>query len=544
VVAQTPNNKFGIHFAQPHFSDLKKAAEMLNANGGDWGYVTLVIQEDDQNIQKWQEVFDLLREYHLIPIIRIATHPDGAKWKRPSKDEAQSWADFLESLHWVVKNRYVVLFNEPNHGSEWGGTVDAYDFAETTKLFAEKLKAKNSDFFIMLGAVDASAPTSMPNYLGEEYFFQNFFEKVSVADFERLFGGLASHSYPNPAFSGSPWDSGRGTVKSYEWELDLLRSLGVNKKLPVFITETGWSAGRLSRETIASYFQVAYQNVWLMDERIVAVTPFVFDYQGEPFLNFSWKLYQTEDYYPQYYTIQSLSKTKGEPEQIDIGEFLVDLPKELVTNSNYHFKVKLRNKGQAIWDKKWDYELKMIDYERTSLEYFASDIKNIRPFEEAEIDLYIKTNESIGKKSGKAVLAKGNKTILGVNDWSFEIVPLPSLKFTIQLFPKLISSGDHFEIQIFDEKGELVFKKGGVRVVRGTGIIDDVQNVIPNKRYRIVVLNPYYLPRQGFLIIQRRDNLIRFKKMFPLDFDQNGRLDSGDFSKLTQNLELIRLLFP
>ena len=123
-------------------------------------------------------------------------------------------------------------------------------------------------------------------------------------------------------------------------------------------------------------------------------------------------------------------------------------------------------------------------------------------------------------------------------------MPLPSLKFTIQLFPKLISSGDHFEIQIFDEKGELVFKKGGVRVVRGTGIIDDVQNVIPNKRYRIVVLNPYYLPRQGFLIIQRRDNLIRFKKMFPLDFDQNGRLDSGDFSKLTQNLELIRLLFP
>ncbi len=546
IFAQGPNNKFGIHFAQPHFSDLKKASEMLNANGGDWGYVTLVIQEDDRDKQKWQEIFDLLREYHLIPIIRIATHPDGAKWRRPSKDEAQGWADFLDSLHWVVKNRYVVLFNEPNHGGEWGGTVDAYDFAETTKEFAKKLKEKSSDFFVMLGAIDGSAPTSMPNYLGEEYFFHNFFERVSVDDFERLFDGLASHSYPNPAFAGTPWDSGRGTVKSYEWELGLLGSLGVNKKLPVFITETGWKRTIQNSESIIqNYFRIAYEQVWLPDERVVAVTPFVFDYQGEPFLNFSWKLYQTEEFYPQYYTIQSLSKTKGEPEQIDIGEFLVDLPKELVANSNYHFKVKLKNKGQAIWDKRFGYQLSVISYQKEKLlEYVASDIKNIRPFEEAEIDLYIKTNENIGKKSGRVVLTKNNKTILGIEDWNFEIVPLPSLKYKISLFPKLITKGERFEIQIFDEKEELVFKKGGVGVVRGTGILNDVQNVIPNKRYRIVVLNPYYLPRQGFLTIRRGENLMRFKKMFPLDFNQNGRFDGNDIGALFKNSELLRLFLP
>ncbi|PIV62699.1 hypothetical protein COS12_01355, partial [Candidatus Roizmanbacteria bacterium CG01_land_8_20_14_3_00_33_9] len=69
-----PNNKFGIHLAQPHHDEIKKAAELVNSNGGDWGYVTLIIQENDRSVQKWQEIFDLLRQYHLIPIIRLATH--------------------------------------------------------------------------------------------------------------------------------------------------------------------------------------------------------------------------------------------------------------------------------------------------------------------------------------------------------------------------------------------------------------------------------------------------------------------------------------
>lgn len=253
-----PNNKFGIHLAQPHLSDLKKTAEMVNANGGDWGYVTLVIQDDDRNRQKWQEIFDLLREEHLIPIIRIATHPEGANWKRPVKEDAQSWVDFLDSLHWVIKNRYVILFNEPNHGTEWGGTVDAEDYAKVSLVFAQKLKTKNSDFFIILAGLDASAPSSLPVYESEENFLRQIVDS-SIKNIFDYIDGLSSHSYPNPGFSGSPWNSGRGTVQTYDWELNLLKSLGVQKNLPVFITETGWSASRLSRETVASYLQNAYQ---------------------------------------------------------------------------------------------------------------------------------------------------------------------------------------------------------------------------------------------------------------------------------------------
>jgi hypothetical protein len=39
-----PNNKFGIHLAQPEDSDIDRADELVNSNGGEWGYITLVIQ--------------------------------------------------------------------------------------------------------------------------------------------------------------------------------------------------------------------------------------------------------------------------------------------------------------------------------------------------------------------------------------------------------------------------------------------------------------------------------------------------------------------
>ncbi|MFZ5366355.1 MAG: hypothetical protein ACOZBZ_03605 [Patescibacteria group bacterium] len=46
----SPNNKFGIHITQAE--DLPLAAELVNSSSGDWGYVTVVIQEDDRNQEK------------------------------------------------------------------------------------------------------------------------------------------------------------------------------------------------------------------------------------------------------------------------------------------------------------------------------------------------------------------------------------------------------------------------------------------------------------------------------------------------------------
>src|SRR3989339_1992713 len=143
IFAAIPNNKFGISLAQPNIDEFSKVRELVNSNGGDWGYVTLIIEEKDRNKEKWQGIFNQLRRLHLIPIIRLATSAEGENWRRPEIQDAQGWADFLDSLNWVIKNRYIILFNEPNHGSEWGGEVDAKSYAEISQEFAKKLKEKN-----------------------------------------------------------------------------------------------------------------------------------------------------------------------------------------------------------------------------------------------------------------------------------------------------------------------------------------------------------------------------------------------------------------
>jgi len=539
IFAAVPNNKFGIHLAQPNFEDLESAAKLINSKDGDWGYVTLVIQEDDRKKEKWQEVFNQLRKLHLIPIIRLATKPEGALWRRPNKDEAGEWADFLDSLNWVTKDRYIILFNEPNHGAEWGGAVDVKNYSEVAVEFAKRLKEKNPDFFIMLAGLDASAPNSYPKYEDEQLFLQDLFNNVTIEQFNNLFSGLASHSYPNPAFAGSPWDYGRGSVRTYQWELGLLKEFGVKKELPVFITETGWRRG--SEQLVADNITNAYNNIWLPDSQVKAVTPFILNYQGSPFLDFSWQKFQSNDFYQPYYSVQDLTKIKGEPIQKESGEIDFKLPGKLVASSTYQFNLRLKNTGQGYWDKSGGYQLS-IETEKKTFSWLIGDIKNIMPFEERQIAFLIKTNDQLGKKNINIFIQKNNQKIFKSDNWQFEILPLPSLDFTIGLFPKLNDQGTDFEIQVFDKNQNLVFQKKNQTVGGGNGILNDIQNIVIGEEYRIVVLKPYYLPRQGFVTFKQNNNKIIFKSMLPIDFDTDGKLSFNDFITLLKNPKLLKLL--
>ncbi|OIO07175.1 hypothetical protein COW98_01965 [Candidatus Roizmanbacteria bacterium CG22_combo_CG10-13_8_21_14_all_35_9] len=528
-----PNNKYGIHLAQPHLEDLDSAAKLVNSTGGDWGYITLIIQENDRNREKWQRIFNRLRELHLIPIIRLATQSEGENWRRPEEKDADDWVKFLDSLNWVVKNRYIVLFNEPNHGLEWGGEVDEKSYAEVAFTFAKALKEKDQDFFVMLAGFDASAPSWPSGMEDEEIFLRKIFN-FSFLIFNYI-DGWVSHSYPNPNFSGSPWASGRGTVRTYDWELALLGRLGVNKELPVFITETGWKRG--SEEGVAENFRSVYENVWQPDDRVMVVTPFVFDYQSDPFLEFSWKKYQSSDFYQQYYTVQSLLKTKGEPEQIEKGSISFDLPKELVAQSKYNFRVSLKNQGQAVWDKNESYELGVMSYEGNKLTNFLiSDIKDIKPFEEKTIDFSLKTNEEKEKEEIKFFLVKDNKTILESKPWQFKILPLPDLNVEVNFWPIRRAKGDNFEVQLFDVDERLVFKKTGVKVDKGLGMIKNIQNIAIDELYRVVILKPGYLPRQTYIVFKTKGNLAKFKSMLPFDLNSDGKFDFRDVKFLFYHL--------
>jgi hypothetical protein len=367
-----PNNNFGMHLITPSPDESSPAADIINTTGGDWGYVVVIITESERDTTKWQQFFDDLRRRHLIPIVRIATGAERDYWTRPNESQPQAWADFLDSLNWPIKNRYVTIYNEPNHAKEWGDSTDPASYAKVLDKTIDALKAKSPDFFVLNAGLDALSPQQLPNYM-DSFEYMRQMNNAVPGIFNKL-DGWASHSYPNPNFSGSPTATGKGTVGSWKAELDLLRSIGVTKNLPVFIKETGWkhsgngtAARLLSPETVADYYRRAFQESW-NDPRIVAITPFVLSYQTEPFKSFSFRKIDAESppklsltqtvqgaelpkFHPQYYALADLVKTKGSPIQTNTAK-LTDgqIYPSIVSGEEYVLHLTFTNTGQSIWN--------------------------------------------------------------------------------------------------------------------------------------------------------------------------------------------------
>jgi hypothetical protein len=180
---------------------------------------------------------------------------------------------------------------------------------------------------------------------------ESFFLKKMITTEPNLFdnlNGWVSHSYPNPGFAGRETDTGRGTINTFDWELNYLKNLGVTKDLPVFITETGWSNQKIDNNKITLMYDYAFKNVW-NDPRVVAVTPFILNYPQDPFSEFSW---QKGDgtFYPYYTGVQAISKIAGAPVQIVSGQVLGAIAQPVAPpGSDFLGAVLAKNTGQSIW---------------------------------------------------------------------------------------------------------------------------------------------------------------------------------------------------
>ena len=304
-----PNNKFGVHILFPE--EIERASDMVNSNGGEWGYVTIPIQAGDRDLKKWQKFMDDCYKYKLIPIIRIATENyyfDSKVWRKPEKEDIIDFANFLDSLDWPIKNRYVVVFNEVNRADEWGGSFDASEYARLLKYAVETFKSRSDDFFIISAGLDNGAGNDSNNSI-DQYSFMVRMNNEAPKIFNNV-DGLASHSYPNPGFRQPPNVNTNKSIASFRYEWELTKQMS-GKDLPIFITETGWSLESTKEEKVASYFEEALNSVW-KDKNIVAVTPFLLRAGVGPFAKFS-LISNNGSPNLVYITIQNMPKTKGEP---------------------------------------------------------------------------------------------------------------------------------------------------------------------------------------------------------------------------------------
>ncbi len=302
-----PNNKIGIHIL--FTTELEEAAKLINANGGDWGYVVIPLQAADKDLEKWQHFMNEAARLHVIPIIRLATEGDYFNtrvWRKPRYEDVIDFANFLNSLDWPTKNKYVIIFNEPNRGDEWGGSANPSEYAQILSFAVTVFKSLNQDFFIIGGGFDNAAPNQGSEYI-DQYRFIRMMNDAVPGIFNQI-DGYASHSYPNPAFSQPPSVQTNRSISSFRYERELINQF-TNKTLPIFITETGWSAYEVNDVTRAQYYQEAFKTTW-NDPDIVTIAPFILRASG-PFSQFSFIRENGET--EQYNFIKKLEKVKGEP---------------------------------------------------------------------------------------------------------------------------------------------------------------------------------------------------------------------------------------
>lgn len=346
------DNIFGLHLTQPQ--DIFHAKNIINSQNGDWGWATIVIRTDQLDFQTWQEFFDNCRKFHIIPIVRLSTIAEGGSWKQPSFSDIDNLANFLNSLNWPTKTRHIILFNEINHASEWGGEINVKSYTDTAIYSNQKFKSLNTDYFILSAALDLASPSDLPNFQSAENIFKEIY--AYKPEFFNNIDGIASHSYPNHGYVGTPNDTGQHSIQGYKWELDYLKSLGVSKDFPVFITETGWPHKEgednknhyYTTKTTAEFLKIALA-MWSQDKNVKAVTPFIYNYPNAPFDHFSW-LDKTEKIYPEYQQIIDMPKSKNSPEQITKYELVkIYLPFLILSNTEYTGQITLKNTGQSIW---------------------------------------------------------------------------------------------------------------------------------------------------------------------------------------------------
>lgn len=294
-------NKLGVHILEP--SEVSEAARLVNSQGGDWGYVTIPIQPTDRDLTKWQAFMHDCARLHLIPIIRITTIPQGGTWSVGHDTDLVDFANFLGQLDWPIENRYIVLFNEVNRGSEWGGVVDPAKYARIVKNAYTIFKERSSDFFLLGPALDTALPNSVSSLS-----YANFTKAMLEADplVFSYFDGWASHSYPNPGFVASPIRTGLTSIVGYKRELT---QLALADK-PIFITETGWDQTKLAATTLKKYWSTAW-DLWSQDHNVVAITPFVLR-GGDQFATFS-LLDSQGEYGASAQALSSLAKGAGSP---------------------------------------------------------------------------------------------------------------------------------------------------------------------------------------------------------------------------------------
>ncbi|MCH7951235.1 hypothetical protein IH980_00660 [Patescibacteria group bacterium] len=270
----------GIHLLDPN--ELSLAIDLVEGDEEHPGSVTVVLRADDRDSEKWKTFFTIAQQNNVKPIIRLATEMTKDGWRRPTKRDIVEHAAFLTNLNWHSQSLLIIAFNEPNHAAEWDGEVDPESYAQMLEFTLSWFHTEKKQYRVLPAGLDAAAPNG-PETMDSFVFLRRVL--AHSPELVEMIDGWVTHAYPNPGFVASPRETGKRSIQGFQNELQLL-SQYTDREFSIYITETGWKKTAQNADKIADYYSYAVNKVW-NDERIKAITPFVFAAHSGPFQDFS-----------------------------------------------------------------------------------------------------------------------------------------------------------------------------------------------------------------------------------------------------------------
>ena len=258
----------------------------------------------------------------LIPVVRLEGPYGGTCWLKPQADHPGDYSTIAQAFKRVVAGLplrsnlplYVEIWNEPNLGSEWGGSPNPVEYAQFLVAVSSALRSLNDPRIVILNG--ALSP-------GGDYNSLSFIDAMAtVPGAMQAFDVWATHPYPGshpPQYNihnGTAAYS-QSTIDSYLLEIDRLATHG-RTGLHVLLTETGYALGAndfafegyppINESNRADYISRAWRDYWSHWPEVLGVCPFelVDPYNG--WGNWDW-LYTDGRHHAEFDSVAGLDKT-------------------------------------------------------------------------------------------------------------------------------------------------------------------------------------------------------------------------------------------
>ena len=283
----------GMHtFVQDRWEDTDYQLDRVVDLMGPGAYVKQLLYNiptyTDVLLPKWQHFVNACYDRNLIPVVRLAGEHAGEYWHKPAavapgdySGVASEYARVVAALRREGRPLYVEVGNEPNLDIEWGGRVNATEYAHFLVDVAAALRALGDGRIRILNG--GLSPTGDVAPLA---FIDDF---AAVPGALEAFDVWAAHPYPGnrpPEMNlheGTAKTYRHVAIDSYLLELERLALHG-RTGLQVLLTETGYALGAsdfaflghapIGEANRADYIVRALREYWSDWPEVLGVCPY------------------------------------------------------------------------------------------------------------------------------------------------------------------------------------------------------------------------------------------------------------------------------